>query len=251
MTAAKVYFLGAGPGDPELVTIRGMRLLEQADTVIYAGSLVSPDLLEFAPNAELVDSAPLCLDDIVNIMVARAREGRRVVRLHSGDPSLYGAIKEQIARLKREGIGFEVVPGVSSLSAAAAALTSELTVPGISQTVIITRAAGRTPVPEREDISLLAAHGATMAVFLSAGLAPEVQRQLLKGYGSDTPVAVVQNASRRQQKILRTTVAKLAGDVEAAGIDRTAIILVGEALAQEGGESLLYREGFSHGYRQS
>ena len=251
MTAAKVYFLGAGPGDPELMTIRGMRLLEQADTVIYAGSLVSPDLLEFAPNAELVDSAPLCLDDIVNIMVARAREGRRVVRLHSGDPSLYGAIKEQIARLKREGIGFEVVPGVSSLSAAAATLASELTVPGISQTVIITRATGRTPVPEREDISLLAAHGATMAVFLSAGLAPEVQRQLLKGYGSDTPVAVVQNASRRQQKILRTTVAKLAGDVEAAGIDRTAIILVGEALAQQGGESLLYREGFSHGYRQS
>ncbi len=250
MTESKVYFLGAGPGDPELLTIKGRRLLEQAETVIYAGSLVNPVLLEFCPSAEQVDSAPLCLDDIVKLMAARAHAGKRVVRLHSGDPSLFGAIKEQIARLRRERIDCEVVPGVSSLSAAAAALTSELTVPGISQTVIITRVAGRTPVPEREDIARLASHSATMAVFLSAGLAAEVQKKLMAGYRPETPVAVVQNASRPEQHILRTTVAKLAGDLAAAGVDRTAIILVGDVLAQEGGESLLYGEGFSHGYRE-
>jgi len=249
MIDAKVYFLGAGPGDPELLTLKGMRLLEQADTVIHAGSLVHPDVLEFAKRAELIDSAPLCLDDIMAIMVERARQGKRVVRLHSGDPAFYGAIKEQIARLRQEDIDYEVVPGVSSLGAAAAALACELTVPGVSQTVVITRAAGRTPVPEREDISQLAVHGATLAIFLSAGLAEEVQQKLLQGYTPETPAAVVQNASRANQKIIRTQVGKLAADVAAAGIHRTAIILVGEALAQQGDESLLYRKGFSHGCR--
>lgn len=248
---SRLYFVGAGPGDLELLTVKGMRLLEQADTIVYAGSLVNTELLDLAPRAELVDSAPLCLDDIVKVMVTRVREGKRVVRLHSGDPSLYGAIKEQIARLRREGIDFEVVPGVSSFAAAAAALESELTVPGVSQTVIITRAAGRTPVPEREDIASLAAHGATMAIFLSAGLTADVQKKLLQGYEPDTPVAIVQKASRRDQKIVRTSVGKLAEAAAAAGIDRTAIILVGAALAQEGEESLLYKEGFSHGYRES
>ncbi len=251
MTESRIYFVGAGPGDPELLTIKGMRLLERADTVIYAGSLVNPDLLELAPHAELVDSAPLCLDDIVKVMVLRARDGKRVVRLHSGDPSLYGAIKEQIARLRSEGIDFEVVPGVSSLAAAAAALESELTVPGVSQTVIITRAAGRTPVPEREDIASLAVHGATMAIFLSAGLAEDVQKKLMEGYKPGTPVAIVHKASRREQKIVRTSVAKLAEAAAESGIDRTAIILVGEALAQQGDESELYRKGFSHGCRES
>ncbi|MCL4472754.1 MAG: precorrin-4 C(11)-methyltransferase [Actinobacteria bacterium] len=250
MNEAKVSFLGAGPGDPELMTIKGMRLLQRADAVIHAGSLVHPDVLEFAPQAELIDSAPLCLDDIVKAMVSRARAGKQVVRLHSGDPSLFGAVKEQMARLRQEGIGYEVVPGVSSLSAAAAALTSELTVPGISQTVIITRAAGRTPVPESEDIASLARHGATMAIFLSAGLAADVQAKLGEGYPPQTPVAVVQNASRAGQKIVRTTVAGLSADIAAAGIDCTAIILVGEALAQAGEESLLYKDGFSHGYRE-
>ena len=251
MTGAMVYFLGAGPGDPELITVKGMRLLGQAGTVIHAGSLVNPALLELSPRAELIDSSPLCLDDIVEVMITRARAGRLVVRLHSGDPSFYGAIKEQMERLREAGIGYEVVPGVSSLNAAAAALGCELTVPDVSQTVIVTRAAGRTPVPESEDISSLAVHGATMAVFLSAGLAAEVRRKLLAGgYAPETPAAVVQNASRADQKILSTTVAALADDIEAAGIGRTAIILVGEALAQAGGESLLYKRGFSHGYRQ-
>jgi precorrin-4/cobalt-precorrin-4 C11-methyltransferase len=250
MNETTIIFLGAGPGDPELMTIRGQRLLAQADTVVYAGSLVSKASLEFCPQAELVDSAPLCLDDIVKIMVTRAREGKRVIRLHSGDPSLYGAIKEQITRLRQQSMSFEVVPGVTSLSAASAALASELTVPEVSQTVIITRAAGRTPVPELEDIGSLAAHHATMAIFLSAGLVDEVQKKLLLGYPPDTPVAVVHNASRPDQKILRTTVEKLPADLAASGIDRTAIILVGAALAQEGEESLLYREGFSHGCRE-
>ncbi len=250
MTNSKVVFLGAGPGDPELLTLKGMRLLQQADIVIHAGSLVSPALLDFSPQAELIDSAPLCLDDIVKLMAAGARAGKRVVRLHSGDPSLYGAIKEQIARLREEGIGFEVVPGVTSLSAAAAALASELTVPGVSQTVIITRAAGRTPVPGTEDISLLAAHGATMAIFLSVGLAAEVQKKLLTGYKPETAVAIVRDASRPAQKILRTTVARLSEEIAAAGIDRTAIILVGDSLTQAGDESLLYDDGFSHGYRK-
>jgi len=242
----KVFFLGAGPGDPELLTIKGMRLLQQADAVIYAGSLVNTDLLEFSPQAEVISSAPLCLDDIVEAMVVRAREGKRVVRLHSGDPAFYGAIKEQIARLRQAGIDFEVVPGVSSLGAAAAALASELTVPGVSQTVIVTRVAGRTPVPESEDIAGLAVHRATMAIFLSVGLVAQVQRKLLEGYEAATPVAVVQYASRSDQRILRTTVARLADEVAAAGIDRTAIILVGEALAQAGDESQLYHKGFSH-----
>lgn len=250
MTETKILFLGAGPGDPELLTIRGRRLLAQADTVVYAGSLVSKAILEFCPQAELVDSAPLCLDDIVKVMVKRAHEGKHVVRLHSGDPSLYGAIKEQIVRLRQANVSFEVVPGVTSLSAAAAALASELTVPEVSQTVIITRAAGRTPVPELEDIGSLAAHRATMAIFLSATLVDEVQKKLLEGYAPDTPVAVIHNASRPDQKILRTTVENLPADLAAAGIDRTAIILVGAALAQEGEESLLYKEGFSHGYRE-
>ncbi|MDO8735822.1 MAG: precorrin-4 C(11)-methyltransferase [Thermoleophilia bacterium] len=250
MNDTKIIFLGAGPGDPELLTIRGRRLLAQADTVVFAGSLVSKAILEFCPQAELVDSAPLCLDDIVKIMVKRSREGRHVVRLHSGDPSLYGAIKEQIAKLRQANVEFEVVPGVSSLSAAAAVLASELTVPEVSQTVIITRAAGRTPVPELEDIGSLAAHHATMAIFLSATLVDDVQKKLLTGYAPDTPVAVVHNASRPDQKIVRTTVENLAADIATAGIDRTAIIFVGAALAQEGEESLLYKEGFSHGYRE-
>lgn len=244
-----VHFVGAGPGDLELITVRGMRLLEQADVIVYAGSLINPGLLEFNPGAELVDSAPLCLDDIVKLMINRVAAGRKVVRLHSGDPAFYGAIKEQIARLRAAGVGISVIPGVSSLNAAAAALASELTVPGVTQTVIITRAAGRTPVPRREDLEALAAHGATMAIFLSTGLAAQVQEKLLRYYPPQTPVAVVHRASWPDERIIRTDVAGLAAGIAAAGIDRTAIILVGEALAQAGGESLLYDSGFFHGYR--
>lgn len=244
-----VHFVGAGPGDPELLTLKGRRLLAEANLVVYAGSLVDPSLLENCSRAEMLDSAGLDLDAIIAAMVEGYRAGKRIVRLHSGDPAFYGAIKEQIARLRAAGVPFAVVPGVTSLSAVAAALESELTVPGVSQTVIITRAAGRTPVPERESIPQLAAHGATMAVFLSAGMAAELQEQLLKGYPPATPVAVVQRASRPEQVIIRTSLGDLAADMAAAGIDRTAIILVGDSLAQQGEDSRLYDRGFSHGYR--
>jgi precorrin-4/cobalt-precorrin-4 C11-methyltransferase len=250
-TENQVYFLGSGPGDPELLTLKGKRILGQADLVVHAGSLVDPALLDFCRQAELVDSASLDLEQIVTVMVEAWRAGRKVVRLHSGDPSLFGAIKEQIACLRQEDVPFAVIPGVTSLSAAAAALASELTVPEISQTVIITRAAGRTPVPEREEIRRLAIHRATMAVFLSAALVKNLQEQLLEGYPPETPVVVVQHASRPDQLILRATVASFADEVEAAGIDRTAIILVGDTLAQEGEESRLYDRGFSHGYRDA
>ena len=249
-TRGTVWFVGAGPGDPELLTIKGRRLLNEADTVVYAGSLINPELLGFCSRAEKIDSASLCLDDIIKAMAGRVKQGKRVVRLHSGDPSLYGAIKEQIIRLRQEGIGAGIVPGVTSLSATAAALGSELTVPEVSQTVIITRAAGRTPVPEKEDIGRLAAHGATMAVFLSAGLAGRVQEKLLEHYPPETPVAVVQRASWPDQRVVRTTVAGLAAAVKSEEIGRTAIILVGEALAQQGEESKLYERGFTHGCRR-
>ena len=244
-----VYFVGAGPGDIELITVKGMRLLQRAAVIVYAGSLVNPELLELGQGAELIDSAPLCLEDIVKVMAGRSREGKLVVRLHSGDPSLFGAIKEQIAALRREGVGARVIPGVSSLAAAAAALPAELTVPGVSQTVIITRAAGRTPVPEAEDIAALAAHGATMAIFLSAGLAEQVQKKLLEHYPPATPVAVVERASWPGERVIRTSAGELAAVMEREGVTRTAMILVGAALAQAGDESLLYASRFSHGYR--
>lgn len=249
--ANPVYFIGAGPGDPELLTIKGRRLLESAEVVVHAGSLVDPALLEYCADAELVDSASLDLEAIIGVMAARYREGKRVVRLHSGDPSYFGAIKEQITRLRAEGIPFSIVPGVTSLSAVAAALEIELTVPEVSQTVIITRAEGRTPVPRRESIDRLASHRATMAVFLSAGLAEKLQQQLLQEYPAATPAAVVQHASRPSQRVIRTTVGALAADIAAAGIDRTAIILVGDTLAQQGEESRLYDRGFTHGHRQA
>lgn len=247
----RVYFVGAGPGDPELLTIKAMRLLQQADVVIYAGSLVSPQILELCPDAEQIDSAPLCLDYIVEVMVDRVKRGKRVMRLHSGDPAFFGAIKEQIALLRQARVDLEVVPGVSSLGAAAAAISSELTVPGVSQTVILTRAAGRTPVPEREDIARLAEHRSTMAIFLSAGLISRLQERLSAHYPPATPVVIVQHASWPQERVLRTNVAEMAGAVKEAGVDRTAIILIGDALAQQGEESRLYSQDFSHGHRQA
>lgn len=246
----RVYFVGAGPGDPDLLTVKGRRLLEEADVVIYAGSLINPEMLEICPTAERIDSVPLCLEYIVEVMVDRVKHGKRVVRLHSGDPAFFGAIKEQIAKLREATVDLEVVPGVSSLGAAAAAISSELTVPGVSQTVIITRAAGRTPVPEREDIARLAEHRATMAVFLSAGLISNLQERLAEHYPPETPVAIVQHASWRQERVLWTNVGEMLGAIKEAKMDRTAIILIGASLAQQGEESKLYSKDFSHGYRQ-
>jgi precorrin-4/cobalt-precorrin-4 C11-methyltransferase len=245
-----IWFVGAGPGDPELITVRGRRLLEEADVVIYAGSLVPKEVLTWASSGvEIYDSAGMHLDEIVSLMVDGHRSGRKVVRLHTGDPGLFGAIGEQMARLDEEGVPYEVVPGVSSFSAAAAAIATELTLPGVSQTVIITRTAGRTPVPQTEALADLAAHRSTMAIFLSADHMADIVSSLRAHYPEETPVAVVYKATWPEQRIVRGTLRDIAALVAEAGIDRTAMILVGEVLRNEGGPSKLYDRSFSHGYR--
>lgn len=251
---AKVYFVGAGPGDPELITVKGRRLLDEADVVVYAGSLVNPALFE-GLKAELHDSAGMDLDEITGVMKKAVDGGKAVVRLHSGDVSFYSAITEQIRCLKKLGVEAEVVPGVSSLAAGAAALGQELTVPEVSQTVIVTRMAGRTPVPERESIASLASHGASMVIFLSVGMIEELCRELIAGgYPEDTPVAVVERASWPSERVLRGTLSDIAGKVREAGIKRTALIYVGPAVAASVEEtraaSKLYDKGFKHGYRK-
>jgi precorrin-4/cobalt-precorrin-4 C11-methyltransferase len=248
----RIYFVGAGPGDPELITVKGRRLLEQAEVVVYAGSLV-PVALVAGLVAELHDSAGLTLEEIIAIMSEGVRAGKRVVRLHTGDPSIYGAIREQMEQLARQRIPFEVVPGVSSATAAAAALGAELTLPEVSQTVIITRRAGRTPVPEKEDLVSLAAHRATMLILLSVAMIDQVAADLAEGgYPAETPVAVVEKVSWPEQRIIRATLGDIAGKVREAGIKKTAIIAVGEALreAPAGALSRLYDQSFSHGCRQ-
>ena len=246
-----VYFVGAGPGDPELLTLKGRRLLDAAELIVFAGSLVNPALLT-GLSAEVYDSAGLNLEEIVDLMVNAQHLGRRVVRLHTGDPAIFGAIKEQMVALDRHGVPYEVVPGVSSMAAAAAALKSELTLPEVSQTVIITRQAGRTPVPEAENLTSLARHQATMMIFLSAGLIEQVVVDLLAGgYPADTPVAVVERASWPQERVVRGELKDIARKVQEAGITKTAIIAVGKAFAE--GElqvaSKLYDKAFTHGCR--
>lgn len=245
-----IYFVGAGPGDPELITVKGQRLLRQADLVIYAGSLVPLQLMDSCrDDAIKVDSAPLVLEEIVFLMAEAHQRGKQVVRLHTGDPGLYGAIGEQMAELDKLGIPYQVVPGVSSFLAAAAAVKREYTVPGGSQTVIVTRLAGRTPVPPEQGLSDLARHRGSMAIFLSVGMAGQVQEELLAEYPPETPVAVVERVSWPEQRVFKGELRGLAQMVQDAGITRTALILVGDFLAA-GGRSLLYDEGFEHGYRQ-
>jgi precorrin-4/cobalt-precorrin-4 C11-methyltransferase len=248
-----VHFVGAGPGDPELITVKGQRLIAAADTIIYAGSLVNPALLGLAkPGAAVMNSAAMTLAEVVAAIVAAVGEGRRVVRLHTGDPSLYGAIKEQMDALDAHGIAYEVVPGVSSFLAAAAALRCEYTLPEVSQTVIVTRLEGRTPVPEREKLALLAAHGATMCIFLSVHLLDGVVAELTAGgYPPDTPVAVVQKATWPDEKIYRGTLATIAGTVAEAGVDRTAMIVVGRCLTGDYALSRLYSPDFGHMFREA
>jgi precorrin-4/cobalt-precorrin-4 C11-methyltransferase len=245
-----IWFVGAGPGDPELITVKGYRLLREADLVVYAGSLVNEDLLrDTKPGARIVNSAGLHLDEIVDEMIAAYGRGEQVVRLHTGDPSLYGAIGEQMDKLREQGIPYGVVPGVSSFLAAAAGLKREYTVPDGTQTLIITRLEGRTPVPERERMRDLAAHGCSMAVFLSAGMIDRVVEELQSSYPPDTPAAVVEKASWPQERIITGTLADIAGLTRAAGINKTALILVGDFL-RSSGRSKLYDEEFKHGFRQ-
>ncbi|GAB4250269.1 MAG: precorrin-4 C(11)-methyltransferase [Thermoleophilia bacterium] len=247
-----VLFVGAGPGDPELITLRGARALAEADMVVWAGSLVHPGLLGHCrEETEIHDSAGLDLAAIVRLLVAGYEQGLRVVRLHTGDPSLYGAIAEQMEELDARHVPYAVVPGVSSFAASAAALQTELTAPEISQTVILTRRAGRTPVPEGQDLVSLAAHRATLCIFLSVGQMDDVVGDLIPAYGEDTPVAVVANASWPEQRIVRGTLADIAGRVAEAGIRKTAMIVVGDVLRPSGTRSKLYDRGFAHGYRKA
>jgi precorrin-4/cobalt-precorrin-4 C11-methyltransferase len=249
----KIYFIGAGAGDPELITVKGRKLLDEADVVIYAGSLVNPALLD-GIKAEIYDSAGLTLDEIVDLIKESFGKGKSVVRLHTGDPSFYGAISEQIERLREMNIPYEVVPGVSSAMAGAAALGQELTIPEISQTVIFTRIEGRTPVPEKENLGDLAKHRASMVIFLSVGMIEKVRDELLKGYPEDTPVIVMEKVSWPEERIVRGTLKNIAEKVNESGIKKTALIYVGEALhasdEQLRKESKLYNKEFKHGYRQ-
>ena len=248
-----VHFVGAGPGDPELITVKGQRLLQEADVIVYTGSLV-PEALIKDVTAEIHNSAGLNLDEVMEIVISAWRQGKRVVRLHTGDPAIYGAINEQIARLGEEEISFRVVPGVSSATASAAALATELTLPEVSQTVIITRRAGRTPVPEKEDLASLATHQATMLILLSVGMIDKVVEDLLAGgYKAETPVAVVEKVSWPEERIIRGTLATISNQVQEAGITKTAIIAVGEVLAKAPPPALskLYDKAFAHGFREA
>ena len=248
-----VYFVGAGSGAPDLITLRGARLLEQVPVVIYAGSLVNPQLLERTKvGCRIYNSAEMTLEEVIQVMQAAHGAGEDVVRLHTGDPSLYGAVREQMDRLDERGIPWEVCPGVSSFCGAAAALGMEYTLPGVSQTVILTRLAGRTPVPERESVEALAAHGATMVVFLSAGRLGELTRRLLAGgYRPDTPAAIVYRATWPDEKVIRCTVAELERRAAEEGISRTALVVAGDAAAQAGYQrSQLYHPAFTTGFRK-
>jgi len=248
-----IHFIGAGPGDPELLTLKGRRLLDQADLVVYAGSLVNPALLENI-HAKTMNSATMTLGEITAAMIQAWRRGDRVARLHTGDPAIYGAIREQMRVLDEHDIPYEVVPGVSSAAAAAAALKAELTLPEVSQSVIITRRAGRTPVPAKETIASFAAHQATMLIFLSVGMIADVARELAEGgYPPDTPVAVVEKASWPEERAVRGTLADIADKVTRAGITKTAIIAVGRVLADAppAARSKLYDKAFAHGCRET
>ena len=247
-----VHFVGAGSGALDLITLRGARLLGEADVVIYAGSLVNPELLTLTkPGCELHDSAKLTLEEVIALVEAAERMGKTTVRLHTGDPSIYGAVREQFDELAKRGIAFDVCPGVSSFCGAAAALRTEYTLPDVSQTVIITRAAGRTPVPERESIRSLAAHGATMVLFLSTALTETLQGKLLAGgYAAETPAAIVYKATWPEEKIFRCTVGTLHETAEENGLRKTALIVVGGCLGEEYLRSMLYHPDFTTEYRK-
>ena len=246
-----IHFIGAGPGAADLITVRGARLLREADVIIYAGSLVNPALLENKKeDCAIYDSASMTLEDVIDVMKATEASGGTTVRLHTGDPSLYGAIREQMDRLDELEIAYDVTPGVSSFSGAAAALEAEYTLPEVSQSVIITRMAGRTPVPEREKLSKMASHGCTMVLFLSTGLLEDVERELMEGgYEPDTPAAIVYKATWPEQRVYRCTVSTLARTAKENQVTKTALITVGGFLSGQYERSKLYDPGFTHGYR--
>ena len=250
---AQVHIVGAGPGDPELITRKGYRLVQEADVVIYAGSLVNPAILEACKEGcEIYNSASMSLDDVLEVTKASVAEGKTVVRLHTGDPAIYGAIQEQMDALKEMGITFDVTPGVSSFLATAAALQQEYTLPNVTQTVIITRMEGRTPMPEKEKLSMLASHGATMCIFLSVQMIDKVAAELIEGgYDKTTPVAIVVKASWPDQRIIRGTLETIADVVAEEGVIRQAMIVVSRVLDTDYELSKLYDKGFAHMYRDA
>ncbi len=248
-----IAIVGAGPGDVELITIKGRRLLDEADCIVYAGSLVNRQLLDGC-KAEVYDSQGMNLDEIVDILATAWKKGERVVRLHTGDPSIFGAIKEQMQALDKLKVLYHVVPGVSSAFGAAASLNAELTLPEVAQTVIITRQEGRTPVPEFEKLQLLASHQTTMLIFLSVSMIETVVKELTTGgYPRNTPVAVVEKATWEDENILRGTLENIAAKVEEAGIRKTALICVGKVFAETDLQAVskLYDRSFSHGTRKA
>ena len=249
-----VLFVGAGPGDPELITVKGQRALMAADVVIYAGSLVPEGLLQWTrPGTTALSSASMDLEEIIEAIQNAHSNGKRVVRLHTGDPSLYGAIFEQMVELQQRGIPYTVIPGVTAAFAAAASLGLEYTLPEISQTLILTRMAGRTPVPEKENLADLAKHQASMAIYLSMSMADEVARILAAAYGNNSTCAVVYRASQPEEKVIVTTLKKLAKKVEAEKINKHALIIVGKVLDVNPEnlqhKSKLYDREFKHGCR--
>lgn len=248
-----VTFVGAGPGAEDLITVRGQRLLEEADIVIYAGSLVNPKLLCICKETcEVYNSANMTLEEVLEVMKEGEAQGKKIVRLHTGDPCLYGAIKEQMDELKQLGIEYEVCPGVSSFCAAASALKTEYTLPGVSQSVVITRMAGRTSVPEKESIRSFAAHGASMVIFLSTGMLKELSEELISGgYAQDTPAAIVYKASWPEEKVLNCTVGTLAHTAKEAGVTKTALIVVGRVLDGKYERSKLYDPTFTTEFREA
>lgn len=248
-----VNFVGAGCGAADLITVRGKSLIEQADVIVYAGSLVNPQLLEYAKkDCQIHNSAYMTLEQVIDVIKAAEHEKKMTVRLHTGDPSLYGAIREQMDRLDELGIKYDICPGVSSFCGAAAALRAEYTLPDVSQTVIITRMAGRTPVPEKESIAALAAHNATMVIFLSTGLLKELSAELIRGgYKPDTPAAIVYKASWTDQKVCRCTVKDLAQTAADNGITKTALICVGYFLGNDYSLSKLYDKSFETEFRKA
>jgi len=247
-----VYFVGAGPGDKELITVKGMNTLAAADCVIYAGSLVNRQVLDYAKKGcPLYDSAKMTLEEVMEIVLKNERRGLVTVRLHTGDPSLYGAIREQIDFLTENGVAYEVIPGVSSFAGAAATLGAEYTLPGVSQTLILTRMEGRTQVPQKERISELAKIRASMAIFLSSGMLPELSANLIEGgYPENTPAAIVYKATWPDEKTIRTTIKGLPEAGAENNISKTAIILIGDFLGKEYERSCLYNPEFTHGYRE-
>lgn len=247
-----VHFIGAGPGDPELLTIKGKKLIDSADVIIYAGSLVNKKVLDDRKESAVVyNSAYMTLPEVIQVMKAAEEKGQSVARVHTGDPSIYGAIREQMDALDALGISYEVVPGVSSFLAAAASMKKEYTLPGVSQTVILSRLEGRTPVPEKEKILSLAKHHATMIIFLSVGKIEVLVQLLSESYEKDTPVAVVYKASWPDERIVYGTLETIADKVKAAGIRKTALVVVGDFLGSEYELSKLYDQNFETEYRKA